>query len=95
MVQITLYQERGQLKVLFAGNFAQAKAWVRDAFGSAKARYRESDWLEPCDEQMTYHQHKAGNPAYPAAPAVTGPVAIRFFGESTMINSQTLSGAPR
>lgn len=80
MIEISIQQPKGRLKVLFAGTYPEAKSWARRTFAETKIWYRDADWKVSTDETMTYNVHKAGFSGYPGVSRISGPVAARFFG---------------
>jgi hypothetical protein len=80
VIEVTVAQPRGKLKVLFAGTFPTAKAWARATFPGTKQWFRDADWRMAADNTVVYHQHKAGFEHYPGVALVAGPVAAKFVG---------------
>lgn len=78
MILALVQQPRGVLHVLFAGDYAKAKAWVRAQYGEAPARYSAAKWKTPGD--CEYWQSKQRGWAV-EQPVVAGPVAMKFVKE--------------
>ena len=81
MIEVTVRQPRGKLKVLYEGTIRDAKAWARATFFASHMWFRESEWKSATDAEVCYHQAKAGNPDYPGVAPLSGPLVARFTGD--------------
>lgn len=78
MIDITIKQERGKIRILYAGTFTQAKTWARETFKGAEMWFSPSKWAQAGDPQFAYYQRKAGHEYQ--VPCLSGPIAGMFMG---------------
>ena len=77
MILAQIQRPRGVLHVLYAGDFSQAKAWARERYGEAVARFSSAKWKAP--QECEYWTLKDQEQFVPVE--VSGPVAMKFVKE--------------
>jgi hypothetical protein len=81
MVEVQIQEPRGVAIYLYAGTFADAKAWGRDFAGERPVRFRSCKWKPP--EASAYSQRK-GTGREVQFLEVSGPVAFKWIANGVL-----------
>lgn len=81
MVEVQIQEPRGVACYLYAGTFADAKAWGREFAGERPVRFRSCKWQPP--EASAYAQRKATGREVQFI-EVSGPVAFKWIASGVL-----------